>query len=152
MKMAQAMGLHSLPAISLVENRSERQNGKRSSLLIQTLRAADPGREIWTVILKKKGHTMNTIRGTTFVLSALAVLIAAMPVSAQTATQPMNCKDTMAQTGTTLNAITDMARKDSVMKEMAMASEMMGKKDEAGCMVHMQNAMRIMQAPHVMTK
>lgn len=95
---------------------------------------------------------MNTIRGATFALGALAMLIAAMPVSAQTTTQPMNCKDTMAQAGTTLNAITDMARKDSVMKEMAMASEMMGKKDEAGCMVHMQNAMRIMQAPHVMTK
>lgn len=58
----------------------------------------------------------------------------------------------MAQVGTTLNAVTDMGRKDSVMKEMTMASEMMGKKDEAGCMVHMQNAMRIMQAPHVMTK
>ena len=92
---------------------------------------------------------MNLIRGT---MGALAALIAVTSVPAQTMAQAMDCKDTMAQVGTTLNSVTDMGRKDSVMKEMSLASEMMGKKDEAGCMVHMQNAKRIMQAPHVMPK
>jgi hypothetical protein len=40
---------------------------------------------------------------------------------------------------------TDMAKKDSAMKEQNMAKEMMDKKDEAGCMMHANKAMEMMK-------
>ena len=40
--------------------------------------------------------------------------------------------------------MTDATKRDGAMKEMSMAREMMAKKDDAGCMMHMNGAMKMM--------
>ena len=40
--------------------------------------------------------------------------------------------------------MTDATKKDAAMKQMTMAREMMTKKDDAACMTHMNNAMKMM--------
>ena len=42
--------------------------------------------------------------------------------------------------------MTDATKKAGAMREMTMAREMMTKKDDAGCMTHMNNAMKMMPA------
>ena len=42
--------------------------------------------------------------------------------------------------------MTDATKKQGAMREMTMAREMMVKKDDAGCMMHMNNAMKMMPA------
>jgi len=55
-----------------------------------------------------------------------------------------DCASTMKSTDAMMMKSTDMAKKDSAMKEQSMAKEMMDKKDEAGCMMHANKAMKIM--------
>ena len=96
----------------------------------------------------KKGCNMRSVRGTMFALGALAVLVTTSPLSAQTRT----CKDDIDDFNRSLASITDMTNKEAAMKEMLMGSEMLAKKDDKGCMVHLQTARGILQAPHTMAK
>ncbi|MBC7637287.1 MAG: hypothetical protein H7251_16990 [Acetobacteraceae bacterium] len=70
---------------------------------------------------------------------AVAVLFAAGPVSAQTST--MTCKDAMAKNDMAMSSMTDATKRAAAMKQVDMAKDMMAKNDEAGCMMHMNNAM-----------
>jgi hypothetical protein len=56
-----------------------------------------------------------------------------------------DCASTMKSNDEMMMKATDMAKKDSAMKEQAMAKDMMDKKDEAGCMMHANKAMEMMK-------
>ena len=56
-----------------------------------------------------------------------------------------DCASTMKSNEAMMMKSTDMAKKDSAMKEQAMAKDMMDKKDEAGCMTHANKAMEMMK-------
>jgi hypothetical protein len=45
---------------------------------------------------------------------------------------------------TGMEAMSDAAKKEEAMKEMQMAKAAMDKKDDAGCKMHMENAMKMM--------
>ncbi len=65
-------------------------------------------------------------------------ILAAVPAFA-------DCASTMKSNDAMMMKSTDMAKKDSAMKEQNMAKEMMDKKDEAGCMMHANKAMEMMK-------
>lgn len=52
----------------------------------------------------------------------------------------------MTKMETDMSKMTDAAKKEGAMREMTMARDMMAKKDDAGCMMHMNNAMKMMPA------
>jgi hypothetical protein len=66
------------------------------------------------------------------------VILAATPAFA-------DCASAMKSNDAMMMKSTDMAKKDSAMKEQNMAKEMMGKKDEAGCMMHANKAMEMIK-------
>jgi hypothetical protein len=54
----------------------------------------------------------------------------------------MNCSEaSMTKANADMMKMTDATKKAATMKEMEMAKEMMMKKDEKGCMMHMEKAM-----------
>lgn len=68
---------------------------------------------------------------------AVTMLIAIAPVSAQTSSTTMTCKDQITKGDPMMMAMADGSKKTSAMKEMTMAKEMMAKNDEKACMMHM---------------
>jgi hypothetical protein len=56
-----------------------------------------------------------------------------------------DCASAMKSNDAMMMKSTDMAKKDSAMKEQNMAKEMMNKKDEAGCMMHANKAMEMIK-------
>lgn len=77
-----------------------------------------------------------------------AALFAAVPAVAQTsgAMMKMDCSEaTMAKANADMMKMTDATKKSAAMKEMEMAKGMMAKKDEKGCMMHMEKAMGMMK-------
>lgn len=75
-------------------------------------------------------------------LASVAVALALAPVHAQT---KMSCtEDAMKKMEVDAAAMTDTQKKEMTMKEMSMAKDMMAKKDEKGCMMHMEKAMGMM--------
>ena len=76
-----------------------------------------------------------------------AALLAAIPVFAQPS-DPMasaKCSETsMKSANESMMQMTDASKKAAVMKEMHTATEMMAKKDEKGCVTHMEKAMGMM--------
>ena len=88
---------------------------------------------------------------TTYTLACAALaaaLFAAAPAFAQapgTATG-MNCSEANMKTANdSMMKMTDASKKAAVMKEMDMAKDMMGKKDEKGCSMQMDKAMGMMK-------
>lgn len=84
----------------------------------------------------------------TLALAALSVaLLTAIPVSAQP-TDPMasaKCSEAgMKSANESMMKMTDATKKVEVMKEMHTAKGMMAKKDEKGCVAHMEKAMGMM--------
>jgi hypothetical protein len=77
-------------------------------------------------------------------LGAAAFLLSALPVQAA---EKLECTDAaMGKMEAEGAKMTDETKKAEAMKEMTMAKEMMGKKDSAGCLLHMENAMKMMPA------
>ncbi len=73
-------------------------------------------------------------------------ILAAAPASAQTGTMKMDCSEaTMMKANADAMKMTDATKKAAAMKEMEMAKDMMAKKDEKGCMTHMEKAMGMMK-------
>ena len=68
-----------------------------------------------------------------------AFLFAAAPAFAADCATEMKSTDAMMQTST------DAKKKEMAMKEMAMAKDAMEKKDDAGCMMHTGEAMKMMK-------
>lgn len=68
-----------------------------------------------------------------------AFLVVAAPAFAADCATEMKSTDAMMQTST------DAKKKEMAMKEMAMAKEAMEKKDDAGCMMHTGEAMKMMK-------
>jgi hypothetical protein len=81
-----------------------------------------------------------------YVLAAISVaLLSGAPASAQTGMMTPKCDNAgMKMANDSVMKMTDASKKDMAMKEMAMAKDMMMKKDEKGCMMHMQKAMGTM--------
>jgi hypothetical protein len=74
--------------------------------------------------------------------TGLALAFAIAPAVAQ---DNMMCDEaSMMKMNTSTEAMTDAAKKEEAMKEMQMAKEAMEKKDDAGCKMHMENAMKMM--------
>lgn len=74
-----------------------------------------------------------------------AALFSAAPAFAQTS-GAMNCSDaSMTKANADMMKMTDATKKAAAMKEMDMAKDMMAKKDEKGCMMHMEKAMGMMK-------
>jgi hypothetical protein len=72
-----------------------------------------------------------------FVLSTLAIL----PARAA----DMKCDEAgMMKMQSGVTAMTDATKKEMAMKEMAMAKDSMGKKDDKGCMMHMEKIQGMM--------
>jgi hypothetical protein len=77
-----------------------------------------------------------------------AVLLSAIPALAQTpgAMTSMNCSDaSMKAMNDSMMKMTDATKKAATMKEMDMAKDMMAKKDDKGCKMHMDKAMGMMK-------
>jgi hypothetical protein len=70
--------------------------------------------------------------------SVSALLLAAAPAFA-------DCAADMKTTQDMAMKVTDAAKKDAAMKEMAMATDAMTKKDDAACKMHTDAAMKAMQ-------
>ena len=78
----------------------------------------------------------------TIVLASLAFALALAPAQAQ---MKMSCTEAdMAKMEADGAKMTDATKKTAMMKEMTMAKDMMAKKDNAACMTHMDNAMKMM--------
>ena len=76
------------------------------------------------------------------ILSTVAVsafLFAAPAAFAADCTTEMKATDAM------MGTATDATKKEMAMKEMAMAKDSMTKKDEAGCMMHVEGAMKALK-------
>jgi hypothetical protein len=59
--------------------------------------------------------------------------------------QAMSCTQAeMTKMDTEMSKMTDTTKKEGAMKEMAMAKEMMAKKDDTACVTHMTNAQKMM--------
>ena len=56
-----------------------------------------------------------------------------------------DCATEMKATDAMMTSATDATKKEMAMKEMAIAKEMMTKKDEAGCMTHVEGAMKALK-------
>jgi hypothetical protein len=76
------------------------------------------------------------------------VLFAVTPTLAQTSgtMTTMNCSEaSMTKANADMMKMSDATKKTAAMKELDMAKEMMAKKDEKGCMMHMEKAMGMMK-------
>ena len=76
-------------------------------------------------------------------IASFAALLAIAPLQAQAACTEADMTKMEAEAA----KMTDATKKDGAMKEMMMAKESMGKKDDAGCATHMENAMKMMPKP-----
>lgn len=77
----------------------------------------------------------------TIAIAAIAFAFMLAPIQAQTTM----CTSTELTKLEAENAkMTDATKKAATMKEVTMAKEMMAKKDDKGCVMHMQNAMKMM--------
>lgn len=77
-----------------------------------------------------------------------AALLTAVPALAQPsgATTSMNCSEASMKTANdSMMKMTDATKKAATMKEMDMAKDMMAKKDDSGCKMHMDKAMGMMK-------
>ncbi len=77
-----------------------------------------------------------------------AALLAAVPALAQTAatTTSMNCSDASMKTANdSMMKMTDATKKAAAVKELDLAKDMMAKKDDTGCKMHMDKAMGMMK-------
>lgn len=77
-----------------------------------------------------------------------AVLLSAVSALAQTpgAMTSMNCSEASMKTmNDSMMKMTDGTKKAAAMKEMDMAKDMMTKKDDKGCKMHMDKAMDMMK-------
>ena len=64
---------------------------------------------------------------------------------AATGAQAASCTEAdMTKMNADIMKMTDAAKMDGAMKEMAMAKDMMAKSDNAGCTTHMNNAAKMM--------
>ena len=81
------------------------------------------------------------------VLTAIAVaLLSVTSATAQTSAMKPKCDDASRKMANdSVMMMKDASKKDMAMKEMAMAKDMMMKKDEKGCMMHMEKAMGTMK-------
>ena len=79
----------------------------------------------------------------TLAFGSLAILLTIAPAQAQKVT----CTDADFTAMEAGMAKVDATKKDGMMQEIKTAKEMMAKKDEAGCMTHMENAMKMMPKP-----
>jgi hypothetical protein len=78
----------------------------------------------------------------------LVGLIGATPVLAQTtdqATHPISCQDAITKDDAIIAASTDATKRAVAMKEEDQAKGMLANRDEASCMMHMNNAMGAMK-------
>lgn len=76
----------------------------------------------------------------TIAFAAIAFAFALAPVQAQTTT----CTSAELTKLEAENAkMTDATKKAAAMKEVTMAKDMMAKKDDKGCVMHMENAMKM---------
>ena len=77
----------------------------------------------------------------TFAITSLALLLALAPAQAQST----SCTQAdMTKMEAEMAKMTDATKKEGAMKEMTMAKDMMAKKDDKACMMHMDNAMKMM--------
>ena len=77
----------------------------------------------------------------TFTFASLAFLLALAPAQAQsTSCTQADLTKMEAETA----KMTDATKKEGAMKELTMAKDMMAKKDDKACMMHMDNAMKMM--------
>lgn len=76
-----------------------------------------------------------------------AALLAAVPALAQgPATKGVACTDaSMKSANDSMMKMTDASKKAAVSKELAMAKDMMAKKDDKGCSMQMEKAMGMMK-------
>ena len=77
----------------------------------------------------------------------LTAMLAAIPAFAQTSgtMTSMNCSEaSMMTANASVMKMTDATKKTAAMKEMDMAKDMMAKKDEKGCVAHLEKAMGMM--------
>ena len=81
------------------------------------------------------------MKNSTFAIAAVAAMLAVSPAMAQMTS--CTAAD-MTKMETDAGKMTDATKKADAMKEMAMAKESMDKKDDKGCMTHMDNAMKMM--------
>ena len=81
------------------------------------------------------------------VLTAAAVTVAAVTLAPSFArsAEKMDCASEMKKSEGMMMKMHDQKKKDMAMKEMGMAKDMMAKKDEKGCMMHMEKAMGMMK-------
>lgn len=78
----------------------------------------------------------------------VTVVLGAVPAVAQSpvVTTGMNCSEASMKTAhESMMKMTDATKKAAVMKEMDTAKDMMTKKDEKGCMMHMDKSMGMMK-------
>ena len=73
-------------------------------------------------------------------IASFTALLAIAPMQAQAACTEAAMTKMEGETAT----MKDAKAKEGAMKEVMMAKEAMGKKDEAGCATHMENAMKMM--------
>jgi hypothetical protein len=73
--------------------------------------------------------------------AVLTLLVATTGANAAACTQA-----DMTKMDADIAGMTDATKKAGAMKEMTMAREMMAKSDNAGCMMHMDGAMKMMPA------
>ena len=77
-----------------------------------------------------------------------AALLVAVPALAQTpaTTTSMNCSDASMKTANdSMMKMTDATKKAAAVKELDLAKDMMAKKDDKGCKMHMDKAMGMMK-------
>ena len=77
----------------------------------------------------------------TIAFAAIAFAFTLAPVQAQTT---MCTSAGLTKLETENAKMTDATKKAAAMKEVTMAKEMMAKKDDKGCAMHMDNAMKMM--------
>lgn len=75
----------------------------------------------------------------TLVFGSFAILLALSPAQAQKVSRT----DTDFSKAEAALAKLDANKKNGMSQEITLAKEMMAKKDEAGCMTHMENAMKM---------
>jgi hypothetical protein len=78
-----------------------------------------------------------------FASALIALGLIVLPVQAQTVHVSCTTAD-LTKMSDEASKMTDATKKAEVMKEMAMATDMTGKKDEKACVTHMNNAMKLM--------
>lgn len=76
-------------------------------------------------------------------LISIASVLIIGPASAQPATPQIDCTDeNITKANTEMDKMPGGEKKNTAMKELSMAKEMMAKKDVAGCKTHLNNALK----------